>query len=166
MGGLPWESMIAILGLAIPVVAALWEFVLVGRKRIGYRVQMDTTATDAAHSPYAGVLQQMQRNNTPLLDPSCVLLRIQNSGWTLIDAGDYVVRDDDQVGIRASFPGRRVVGMVVTELSHDYLGPCFEGAAGLRTSDGLIELPRVPLNRGAHYKVLAVLERDPEFAMG
>ncbi|WP_176709942.1 PstS family phosphate ABC transporter substrate-binding protein [Streptomyces sp. Wb2n-11] len=166
MDGFPWESAIAVLGLAIPVLAATWEFALVGRKRLGYRVQMDTTATDAANSPYAGVLQQMRRNDTPLLDPSFVLLRIQNSGWTLIDAGDYVVRDDDQVGVRASFPGRRVVGMVVTELSHDYLGPCFEGAAGLRTSDGLIELPRVPLNRGAHYKVLAVLERDPASAAG
>lgn len=166
MDGFSWESALAVLGLAVPVVAAVWEFALVGRKRLGYRVQMDTTATDAAHSPYAGVLQQMQRDDTPLLDPSCVLLRVQNNGWTVIDAGDYVARDDDEVGIRASFPGRRVVGMVVTELSHDYLGPCFEGAAGLRTGDGLIELPRVPLNRGAHYKVLAVLERDPAFPAG
>ncbi|TPQ16473.1 substrate-binding domain-containing protein [Streptomyces sporangiiformans] len=161
--GFPWESALAVLGLTVPVIAALWEFALVGRKRLGYRVQMDTTATDAAHSPHAGVLERMQRENTALRDPSFVLLRIQNSGWTLIDAGDYVARDDDPVGIRVTFPGRRVAGMVVTELSHDYLGPCFDGAAGLSCSDGMIELPKVPLNRGAHYKVLAALERDQDF---
>ncbi|WP_190085973.1 substrate-binding domain-containing protein [Streptomyces longisporoflavus] len=166
MSGLSWESMVAALGLAIPVGAAMWEFGFAGRKRLGYRVQMDTTAKNADTHPHAGVLRQMQQNGTSLLDPSFVLLRIQNSGWTHIDANDYVVRDDDQVGIRINFPGRRVDGMVVTELSHDYLRPCFDDAAGLRMADGQIELPRVPLNRGTHYKVLAVLERDPDFPTG
>ncbi|MGW5865821.1 PstS family phosphate ABC transporter substrate-binding protein [Streptomyces sp. NPDC055239] len=166
MSGLSWESMVAALGLAIPVGAALWEFGFAGRKRLGYRVQMDTTAKNADTHPHAGVLRQMQQNGTSLADPSFVLLRVQNSGWTHIDANDYVVRDDDQVGIRINFPGRRVDGMVVTELSHDYLRPCFDDAAGLRMADGHIELPRVPLNRGTHYKVLAVLERDPEFPVG
>ncbi|MEV0112002.1 substrate-binding domain-containing protein [Streptomyces sp. NPDC050844] len=165
-GGFSWESAVAALGLAIPVGAALWEFGFAGRKRLGYRVQMDTTAKNADTHPHAGVLRQMQQHGTSLVDPSFVLLRIQNSGWTHIDANDYVVRDDDQVGIRISFPGRRVDGMVVTEYSHDYLGPCFDGAAGLRMDNGLIELPRVPLNRGTHYKVLAVLERDPDFPAG
>lgn len=40
MNGFPWESAIAILGLAIPVAAAAWEFALVGRKRLGYRIQV------------------------------------------------------------------------------------------------------------------------------
>ncbi|MCF2436566.1 hypothetical protein LV779_29240 [Streptomyces thinghirensis] len=44
------------LGLAVPVTAALWEFFLAGRKRLGYRVQMDTSARDSATSsgPEAG----------------------------------------------------------------------------------------------------------------
>ncbi|MEV0323645.1 PstS family phosphate ABC transporter substrate-binding protein [Streptomyces sp. NPDC050658] len=165
-GGFSWESVVAALGLAIPVGAALWEFGFAGRKRLGYRVQMDTTAKNAATHLHAGVLRQLQQNGTSLVDPSFVLLRVQNSGWTHIDPSDYVRRDDDQVGIRITFPGRRVRGMVVTETSHDYLEPCFENAVGLRRNDDNIELPRVPLNRGTHYKVLAVLERDPDFAAG
>ncbi|WP_151480090.1 substrate-binding domain-containing protein [Streptomyces albicerus] len=168
MEGFPWESVIAVLGLAVPVCAALWEFALVGRKRLGYRVQMDTTATDVSHSPLAGVLDRMQRQGNPhgtaLVDPSFVLLRIENSGWTPIVADDYMRPNNDPVGIRVGFPGRRVVGMVVTELSDEYLRDFFpEHAAGLGTTDGLITLPKVMLNRGAHYKVLAVLEREEGF---
>ncbi|MGV9552139.1 hypothetical protein, partial [Streptomyces ardesiacus] len=45
-----WGSVAAVLGLAVPVAAALWEFVLAGRKRLGYRVQLDTTIRDSAAS--------------------------------------------------------------------------------------------------------------------
>jgi phosphate transport system substrate-binding protein len=138
---------------------ALYEFVLKGRKRLGYRVQMDTTATDVVPSPYAGALQQLQENGTRLSDPTLALLRIENNGATNIDTHDYAVLDDDRVGIRVSFPGRRVAGMVITELSEEFLRPAFAAGSGLGVRDGVIELPKVPLNRGAHYKVLAALER-------
>lgn len=173
MNSFPWESVIAVLGLAIPVCAAAWEFAFVGRKRLGYRIQMDTTAPDAAEAPHAGVLRQMQRENASLRDPSFVLLRIENSGWTLIDSDDYVSQGSADIGIEVLFPGRRVVGMVVTEMSHDYLRRSFvatprEGspavaAPGLGVIDGRITLPKVALNRGTHYKVLAVLEREAGF---
>jgi hypothetical protein len=35
----------------------------------------------------------------------------------------------------------------------------FEDGSGLAYSDNRIELPKVPMDRGAHYKVLAVLDR-------
>ncbi|GGP98971.1 substrate-binding domain-containing protein [Streptomyces mutabilis] len=164
MSGVPWESVIAVLGLAVPVIAALWEFFLAGRKRLGYRVQMDTSARDSGTStgPQAGVLQRMQWDGVDLEDPSVVLLRIENVGWSPIVEEDYVARVDDPVGIRAAFPGRRVVGMVVTECSHPMLRDFFEpGTAGLGATDGVITLPKVKLNRRAHYKVLAVLDRLP-----
>lgn len=51
--------------------------------------------------------------------------------------------------------------MVVTELSHRPLRPFFQSPdTRLDTKDGLIRLPEVALPRGAHYKVLAVLERE------
>lgn len=43
------------IGIALPAIAFLYEFVLVGRKRLDYRVQMDTTATDKVYSEYAVV---------------------------------------------------------------------------------------------------------------
>lgn len=165
MDMLRWEVVLAVLGVLVPIVAALYEFVFVGRKRLGYRVQMDTTATDAVHArlagvQYAGALQQLQDGDgTRLVDPSFVLLRVENSGATHIDIDDYAVLPDDRVGVRIEFPGRRVAGMVVTELSDDFLRPCFSDDSGLNVRDGVIELPKVPLNRSAHYKVLAALER-------
>ncbi|MFE0806498.1 substrate-binding domain-containing protein [Streptomyces sp. NPDC058794] len=167
MSGVSWESVIAVFGLAVPVVAALWEFVVAGRKRLGYRVQMDTSARDSGTStgPQARVLQRMQWDGVDLDDPSVVLLRIENVGWTPIVEEDYVARVDDPVGVRAAFPGRRVVGMVVTECSHPVLREFFEpGTAGLGAADGVITLPKVKLNRRAHYKVLAVLDRLPDAA--
>ncbi|MET9160952.1 phosphate-binding protein, partial [Streptomyces parvulus] len=110
-----WESVAAVLGLTVPVVAALWEFVLAGRKRLGYRVQLDTTIRDSAASgPETTVLQRMQWDGTNLRDPSVVLLRIENAGWSPVVAGDYVAPANDPVGITIAFPGRRVVGMTVT----------------------------------------------------
>jgi phosphate transport system substrate-binding protein len=155
----PWEVALTVFGVVVPAIAFLYEFALVGRKRLGYRVQMDTTATDEVHSQYAGALQQLQQENgTRLVEPSFVLLRIENNGATHIDTNDYAVLDNDKVGIRVSFPGRKVAGMVVTELSADHLRHCFEDDSGLKVQDGAIELPKVPLNRSAHYKVLAALE--------
>ncbi|GAA3888929.1 PstS family phosphate ABC transporter substrate-binding protein [Streptomyces sedi] len=159
---LRWDVFLTVLGVVVPIFAALYEFVFVGRKRLGYRVQMDTIASDEVHSAYAGSLQRLERDDgDPLVDPSFVLLRFENNGATHIDETDYAVLDDDRVGIRVVFPGRRVAGLVVTELSHDYLRPSFEGDSGLHVRDGVIQLPRVPMNRGTHYKVLATLEREP-----
>ncbi|WP_328871115.1 substrate-binding domain-containing protein [Streptomyces sp. NBC_00287] len=160
MNDFPWELATAVLGLAIPVGAALWEFVFVGRKRLGYRVQMDTTARDTARLPddIVGVLGRMERHGTPLRDPSVVLLRIENIGWTPIVPSDYV--SPNSVGIQVAFPGREVVGMVVTEFEPEELHTFFEPPGdGLDTVDG-IKLPKVTLNRGAHYKVLTVLQRE------
>ena len=174
MNGFLWQFSFAILGLAVPVAAALWEFVLAGRKRLGYRVQMDTTAGDAAASPYAGVLQQMERTNgVPLRDPSFLLLRVENSGWAPIVEEDYLAPAGGPVGIRIKCRGRSVVGMVVTELSRRELRGFFTppgedhhsawSVPGFGVADGLIELPKVKLNRRDHYKVLAVLEREESF---
>ncbi|MGH3685058.1 MAG: hypothetical protein ACRDRU_07640 [Pseudonocardiaceae bacterium] len=42
----------------------------------------------------------------------------------------YAVLGDDKAGIRVSFPGRKVAGMVVTELSDDFLSPSFGDDSG------------------------------------
>lgn len=157
-----WDVALALLGVMVPVVAALYEFLIIGRKRLGYRVQMDTTATDEVHSQYAWALQELQSDGTRLVDPSFVLLRIENLGTTHIDTSDYAVLDDNKVGISVTFPGRRVAGMVVSELSDDFLRPSFAADSGLGVQGSTVNLPKVPLNRGAHYKVLAALERAEE----
>ncbi|MBA2808679.1 substrate-binding domain-containing protein [Streptomyces sp. KM273126] len=164
MDFLGFETWVALLSIAIPVLAFVWEFFVGGLKRLGYRVQMDTTATDAAQSTEAGVLQHMQQNGAALTDPSFVLLRIENTGWTPIVTDDYLSPNDDPVGIRIRFPHRRVAGTVVTELSQPGLRDSFNGVGfGVDEDNGLIKLPKVKLNPRAHYKVLAVLEREPGY---
>jgi hypothetical protein len=106
-----WSVALATLGVVVPANAALYEFVIKGRKRLGYRVQMDTTATDVVKTADAGALEQLQRDGQRLKDPTLVLLRIENNGATAIDTRDYAVLDD-KVGIRVAFPGRKVAGMV------------------------------------------------------
>ncbi|MCY1142944.1 substrate-binding domain-containing protein [Actinoplanes sp. Pm04-4] len=148
---------LATLGIVVPGIAAIYEFLVKGRKRLGYRVQMDTTANDVGETAAPGALGELSNNGVPLVDPSIVLLRIENTGRTNIDEHDYAVRDDDKAGIRVSFPGRRVVGLVVTELSDENLR---SSLAGLTVRDDLVELPKVPMNRHDHYKVLAALDNS------
>jgi hypothetical protein len=99
-GQLPWEVAFAVLGDVVPAIAALYEFLVVGRKRLGYRVQMDTPATGAVHSDHAGALQQLRQveDDEARTAPSFVLPRIENNGATLIDISDYAVPADDKIG--------------------------------------------------------------------
>lgn len=160
------EQWIAVVSLAIPVFAFLWEFAVVGRKRLGYRVQMDTLAADDTRSEHAEILEQLERDGHRLKDPSFVLLRIENAGSAPIEPGDYLTDENDPSGIWATFRRRQVAGIVVTELSQRELRRFFrDGAAGygFRNDEtrraGVVELPKVKLPRRAEYKVLVILER-------
>ncbi|CAM4119990.1 PstS family phosphate ABC transporter substrate-binding protein [Kibdelosporangium persicum] len=163
-----WALVLSVVGIAVPLFAFLWEFFFVGRKRLGYRVQLDTTARDEIGSEHAGVLAEMKPEaGSKLVHPSFVLVRIENAGSTTIDEQDYQVISDVKVGVRLLFPGRTVAGMVVTELEppdlHSNFGELSVLGKGTLNNGpeptGVVTLPRVPLNRGDHYKVLVVLER-------
>ncbi|GHH30740.1 hypothetical protein GCM10018780_90620 [Streptomyces lanatus] len=163
------EQWIAITSLAIPLFAFLWEFAVVGRKRLGYRVQMDTVAANQTQSAHAEILEQLERDGHQLKDPSFVLLRIENAGSAPIEAGDYLTDENDPSGIWVTFRRRQVAGIVVTELSQRELRRFFRHGApgyGFRNTEahreGVIELPKVKLPRGAEYKILVILERWPD----
>ncbi|MEV7284490.1 substrate-binding domain-containing protein [Streptomyces sp. NPDC093252] len=169
------ERWIAVLSLAVPVAAFLWEFFVVGRKRLGYRVQMDTLAADAIQSQHAEVLRGLERDGHRLKDPSFVLLRIENAGSAQIEAADYLAPAHVEHGVKVTFRERQVAAMVVTELSQAELGEFFSevdetgqtvATPGFRFDNndgsGVIRLPKATLPRGAEYKVLVVLERRPD----
>lgn len=164
MSGFFWELWLAILGVLVSLGAALWEFVLVGRKRLGYRVQMDTTAEEVRHK-HKGAWENLSSNSKKLKAPSFVLLRIENNGRTNIDTSDYSVPDEDAAGIEVTFPEREVAGVMITEINGDTVHRAFAeklGALDVPVQAGsptnVVELPRVSMNRGEHYKVLVVLE--------
>lgn len=168
MSGIPWELILACISALVPITAFVWEFAVVGRKRLGYRVQMDTTPTDVSPA-HAGAWRRLEREDGErLVDPSFALLRIENVASAPITESDYSAPANEDTGLWARFPGRRVTGVVVTELSDPALGRYFvDGAPGLKMRDiqegavtvGVVELPKVKLNPDAHYKVLVVLER-------
>lgn len=170
MSDFPWEIVLAVIGVLVTAGAFLWEL-LVGRKRLGYRVQVDTTPS-AVSSLHAGAWRRLEReSNKRLADPSFVLLRIENIGATKIAESDYSFAKDDPTGILIRFPGRTVAGILPTELSDPTMQSYFAPDSGttgfgFRHEDteprtGIVTLPKVNLNRAAHYKVLVVLERSP-----
>ncbi|MFI6168147.1 PstS family phosphate ABC transporter substrate-binding protein [Nocardia sp. NPDC051052] len=162
--------MLALIGIAVPIGAFLYEFVIVGRKRLGYRVQMDTPVTGEIESVFPGVLPQLRPAldgaSPDLKDLSIVLVRIENSGATPIDTLDYKAPDPARIGLHLRFPQRLVIGMAVTELSDPGLADSLDGDSGIAVREdmaghiGVIDLPKVPLNRGEHYKILAILQRS------
>lgn len=60
MGDFPVEIVLAIIAILLSAGAFLWEFVFVGRRQLGYRVQMDTPVTGEIESVFPGVLPQLR----------------------------------------------------------------------------------------------------------
>ncbi|MGV9662202.1 substrate-binding domain-containing protein [Nocardia niigatensis] len=169
VGGIALDTVLAVIGITVPILAFVWEFVLVGRKRLGYRVQMDTPVTGEIESVFPGVLPQLRPEGDgaapDLQDLSVVLVRIENNGITDIDSSDYASPDTDNVGLHLHFAHRRIIGMAVTELSDDAMGDSLKPGTGIGSREdvqhrvGIIDLPKVPMDRGDHYKILAILQR-------
>lgn len=155
------ENVVAVLTALLGVLASgavLWyERRVPRRKRIGYRVQLDTPIGSNAPGGGRGNVRLGLFNETPdMSDATLVLLRIENDGAQSIAGDDYTGRGVH--GLTAEFTDRTVRAIAVTQPADaDHLMEHFTPAAGLRHTDGTIHLPRVPLNRGEHYKLLVLL---------
>ncbi|WNO73308.1 substrate-binding domain-containing protein [Streptomyces sp. AM8-1-1] len=155
------ENVVAVLTALLGVLASgavLWyERRVPRRKRIGYRVQLDTPIGSNAPGGGRGNVRLGLFNETPdMSDATLVLLRIENDGAQSIAGDDYTGRGVH--GLTAEFADRTVRAIAVTQPADaDHLMEHFTPAAGLRHTDGTIHLPRVPLNRGEHYKLLVLL---------
>ncbi|MEU7765189.1 substrate-binding domain-containing protein [Nocardia sp. NPDC049190] len=170
MSDFPLEIVLALIGIAVPIAAFLWEFVFAGRRRLGYRVQMDTPVTGEISSVFPGVLPQLRPSidgaSPSLKDISVVLVRIENSGVTTIDTQDYKAPESARIGLHLRFPQRTVIGMAVTELSDPALADNLDVESGIAVREdadghiGVIDLPKVPLGPSEHYKILAILQRS------
>ncbi|MGY0500745.1 substrate-binding domain-containing protein [Nocardia sp. FBN12] len=152
MSEFPIDIALSVVGIAVAVAAFLREFVFVGRKYLGYRVQMNTPVS-----------------RIPLMVPNAsdmtmVLIRIENDGGTVIDDDDY--RSADRP--RLVFPGHSVLATEVTERvtrsgerrARDHFSAELRAIETSTTAQGQgrIVLPKEILQRGEHYKVLALLQ--------
>ncbi|GCB52077.1 substrate-binding domain-containing protein [Streptomyces sp. NL15-2K] len=147
----------AVLGLAASVAVVWYERRVPRRKRIGFRVQMDTPiGSDARNGGRPNVRFGLFDEFSDLSDATLVLLRIENDGSVGIAGEDYTSRE--RHGLTAVFADRTIRGIAVTQpLDAVHLMEHFTPVAGLRHDGGTLYLPKVPLNKGQHFKVLALL---------
>jgi ABC-type phosphate transport system substrate-binding protein len=144
----------AVLGVLASMGVLWYERRTPRRTRIGYRVQLDTPVSGAQRQGGAGVRIGLFQDSPHLADATLVLLRIENDGSHSIADADYTGRELH--GLTAEFAARTIRGITVTT-PHDHLLDHFTAAAGLRHDNGTVYLPRVPLNRGQHFKLLVLL---------
>ncbi|MFI8188689.1 PstS family phosphate ABC transporter substrate-binding protein [Streptomyces sp. NPDC085946] len=146
----------AVLGIAASGVMVWYERRVPRRKRIGYRVQMDNPIGDDVRSGRANVRLGLFDEAPVMADATLVLLRVENDGSQGIDRDDYT--GPEAHGLTAVFTGRTIRGVSVTQPSHaDHLMDHFTAARGFGYEGGTLRIPRVPLNRGDHFKLLVLL---------
>ncbi|MFC9506078.1 substrate-binding domain-containing protein [Streptomyces sp. NPDC057002] len=146
----------ALLGIIASGVMVWYERRVPRRKRVGYRVQMDNPIGDDVRSGRANRRLGLFDEAPGMADATLVLLRIENDGSQGIDRDDYT--GPELHGLTAVFAGRTVRGVSVTQPSDtDHLMDHFTAARGFAYEDNTLRIPRVPLNRGDHFKLLVLL---------
>ncbi|MFB8024690.1 MULTISPECIES: substrate-binding domain-containing protein [unclassified Streptomyces] len=150
-------TLTALLGVATSAGVLWYERRVPRRKRIGYRVQMDTPIGSEVSQGRANVRLGLFSETPDMADATLVLLRIENDGSQSIGDEDYTGRGELN-GLTAEFTGRTVRGIAVTHSPDaEHLMDHFTPSAGLRHDGSVIRLPRVPLNRNEHFKLLVLL---------
>ncbi|MFJ6568920.1 substrate-binding domain-containing protein [Streptomyces sp. NPDC091292] len=146
----------AVLGVLTSVAVLWYELRVPNRKRIGYRVQLDTPVGREAHDGRANVRRGWFADVPGMEDATLVLLRIENDGSQSIDEDDY--RRRELHGLEVVLTDRTIKGLVVSvPRAYGHLMGHFTETAGLRYEGSELCVPRVPLNRGEHFKLLMLL---------
>ncbi|WP_405796370.1 substrate-binding domain-containing protein [Streptomyces sp. NBC_01506] len=154
------ENVVAVLTAVLGVLASvgvLWyERRVPRRKRIGYRVQMDTAIGSDVRPGRANVRLGLFNETPDMSDATLVLLRIENDGSQSIADNDYTAHGIH--GLTVEFTDRVIRGVAVTQPPDaDHLMEHFEPSYGFEHTGGTLNVPRVPLNPGHHYKLLVLL---------
>ncbi|GGW54830.1 substrate-binding domain-containing protein [Streptomyces xantholiticus] len=158
------ENVVAVFTAVLGILASggvLWyERRVPRRRRIGYRVQMDTPIGSDVRAGRPNFRLGLFNDAPEMSDATLVLLRIENDGSQSIADNDYTGREVH--GLTAEFTDRTVRAIAVTQPpGAEHLMDHFTAAAGMRHSEGTIHLPRVPLNQGQHFKLLVLLTGGP-----
>ncbi|MDI3407813.1 PstS family phosphate ABC transporter substrate-binding protein [Streptomyces cavernicola] len=145
----------ALLGVLATIVALWIERRVPRRKRIGYRVQMDTPIGSDEGAGRANVRLGLFGEGA-MTDATLVLLRVENDGSQSIAGDDYTGRELH--GLTAEFSSRTIRGIAVTQPGDSgHLMDHFAPALGMRHEASKLYIPRVPLNPGEHFKLLVLL---------
>ncbi|GGJ49563.1 substrate-binding domain-containing protein [Streptomyces brasiliensis] len=146
----------AVLGIIASAGMVWYERRVPRRKRIGYRVQMDNPIGDDVRSGRANRRLGLFDEAPDMTDATLVLLRIENDGSQGIGRDDYT--SPERHGLTAVFTDRTIRGVSVTQPDDtDHLMEHFSPDRGFGYSGNTLRIPRVPLNRGEHFKLLVLL---------
>ncbi|MEU1406382.1 substrate-binding domain-containing protein [Streptomyces sp. NPDC005728] len=146
----------AVLGIVASAGMVWYERRVPRRKRVGYRVQMDNPIGDDVRSGRANRRLGLFDEAPDMSDATLVLLRIENDGSQGIDRDDYT--SPELHGLTAVFTDRTVRGVSVTQPTEtDHLMDHFTAERGFGYAGNTLRIPRVPLNRGDHFKLLVLL---------
>jgi ABC-type phosphate transport system substrate-binding protein len=146
----------AVLSIAASGVMVWYERRVPRRKRLGYRVQMDNPIGDDVRMGRPNVRLGVFDEAPNMSNATLVLLRIENDGSQSIDRDDYT--SPEVHGLTAVFTDRAIRGVSVTQPSDtDHLMDHFTAARGFGYEGRTLRIPRVPLNRGDHFKLLVML---------
>ncbi|MEV8594566.1 substrate-binding domain-containing protein [Streptomyces sp. NPDC052012] len=151
----------ALLGIVASAVMVWYERRVPRRKRIGYRVQLDTPIGDDGQSGRTHRRLGWFDTAAGMTDASMVLLRIENDGSQGIGRDDYL--GPGSHGLTVEFGRRTILGVSVTQPSEtSHLLDHFTRERGFAYQGGTLHIPRVPLNRGAYFKLLVLLSGGHE----
>ncbi|MFE9607925.1 substrate-binding domain-containing protein [Streptomyces sp. NPDC006012] len=160
MEWLSTENVVAVATAVLGIIASAgmvgYERRVPRRKRIGYRVQMDNPIGDGARAGDLNRRLGLFDEGPDMADATLVLLRIENDGAQGIDRDDYT--GPEQHGLTAVFTDRTVRGVSVTQpTGTDHLMDHFAPERGFGYTGNSLRIPRVPLNKGEHFKLLVLL---------
>jgi len=159
MKWLSTESVVAVATTVLSIVASagmVWYERRVPRsKRIGYRVQLNSPIGEGAADNLNRRLGLFDEA-PDMADATLVLLRIENDGMQDIDRDDYT--GPEQHGLTAVFTDRTVRGVSVTQPNNSrHLMEHFAPDRGFGYTGSRLRIPRVPLNKKEHFKLLVLL---------
>ncbi|RLL66743.1 substrate-binding domain-containing protein [Streptomyces sp. Z26] len=146
------ENVLGTAGVLVTLAVLAYERLIPGLKRIGYRVQMDTKIGGDQENGEADVRLGLFDEFPDMSEGSLVLLRIENDGLRAIGQNSY-----ESDGLTVTFTDRTVRGVAVTEPNPEELVESLTAERGLRHEGNKIHLPKVPLNKGHHFKLLVML---------
>ncbi|MCK9876677.1 substrate-binding domain-containing protein [Frankia sp. Ag45/Mut15] len=145
----------AVLGVGTSV-AAVWYERRPRRRQLGYRVQMAIRLGGGSRGGRGQAVFGQFTNLPGISDATLVLLRIENYGAQSISESDYTNNGPHGLTVDvADLTVRSVV--VIPDPDELHLLGHFSAPDSLRYGDNLLQLPRVPLNPGQHYKLLILL---------
>ncbi|TDC74922.1 PstS family phosphate ABC transporter substrate-binding protein [Streptomyces hainanensis] len=146
------SDVIAVVGTLVSLLGILTRRYWPAQKRIGWRAQLNLPIPMIPEEARGHVELRLLHMGREVPDASIALLRVENAGSSTIS------REDIQDPLTFVFEGRTILAVEVPETSEPAIANMLTRNRGLSDfAEGRVRLPRVPLNRRDHFKLLVLL---------